>query len=172
MVSTLPAPIGDGVAAAKIATGFATVTCALLMAGVAQGPRAGETGPALQLKPGQEVTFPVAIVDGRVTPGAARVSRPGATRPQIGEITVSVVKHGLSPYAELAASEKTTEPVDFVATGLIGDIKIDEVVICGRLDGSVSIRIAAGSWRVSLNRFFVRQNSPATTGEGGLGCPK
>ena len=69
-----------------------------------------------------------------------------------------MVKHGLSPYAEITASEKTSEPVDFVATGLIGDIKIDEVVLCGQIDGPATNRIASGSWRVSLNRFSIRQS--------------
>ena len=95
----------------------------------AQAPAA-----TVDLKPGQEVTFPVAVADGRVTLGAARASKPGTVQPKDGEITVSFVKHGLSPYADLTATEKTSDPVDFVATGLIGDIKIDEVVICGRLD--------------------------------------
>jgi hypothetical protein len=113
---------------------------------------------AVDLKPGQEVIIPVTIADGRVTLGAARLSRAGTAQPRNGEITVSMVKHGLSPYADLSASEKTSEPVDFVATGLVGDIKIDEVVICGRLDAPAANRIASGSWRVSLNRFSVRQN--------------
>ena len=120
-------------------------------AGPAQNP-----GATLDLKPGQELTFSVAVAEGRVTLGPARLSMPGAAQPKDGEITVRMVKHGLSPYAELTASEKTSEPVDFVATGLIGDIKIDEVVICGRLDAPAANRIASGSWRVSLNRFSVR----------------
>lgn len=115
-------------------------------------------GPTLDLKPGQEMTFPVSIADGRVTFGSARASRPGTASPKAGEITVNVVKQGLSPYAELTASEKTPAPVDFVATGLIGDIKIDEVKLCGRLDGPTSTRIYSGSWRISLNRFSVRQS--------------
>jgi len=71
---------------------------------------------------------------------------------------VSFVKHGLSPYAELTASEKTAAPVDFVATGLVGDIKIDEVRLCGQIDAPATNRIASGAWRVSLNRFSVRQS--------------
>lgn len=122
-------------------------------AGVAQSP-----ATTVDLKAGQEVTFPVAVIDGRVTLGPARVSKPGAAQPKDGEIAVSVVKHGLSPYAELTASEKTPEPVDFVATGLIGDIRIDEVVLCGRLDAPATNRISSGAWRVSLNRFTVRQS--------------
>ena len=176
MVSVRPTLIGDGVAAARIpAAAFATATCALLIAAPAEGACAAELASAVALKPGEEVTFPVAIADGRVILGAARASKPGTARPKDGEITVSMVKHGLSPYAELTASEKTAAPVDFVATGLIGDIKIDEVVICGSLDAPASSRIASGSWRVSLNRFVVRRNeqaTPAASGEGGLGCPK
>lgn len=115
-------------------------------------------GATVDLKPGQEMTFSVAALEGGVALGQARLSRPGAAQPKDGEISVSVVKRGLSPYAELTASEKTKEPVDFVATGLIGDIKIDEVVLCGRLEAPATNRIASGSWRVSLNRFTVRQS--------------
>ena len=119
---------------------------------------AQEVGPMLDLRPEQEVTFPVAIVDGRVTLGPARVSKTGTAEPKDGEITVSVVRNGSSPYADLTASEKTSAPVDFIATGLIGDIKIDEVRLCGRLDAPSSTRIYSGSWRISLNRFAVSQD--------------
>jgi hypothetical protein len=117
---------------------------------------AQDLGPTLDLKPGQEVTVPVAIVDGKVKLGPARASKVGSAQPRDGEITVGVIKQGLSPYAQLKASEKTPAPVDFIATGLIGNIKIDEVRLCGRLDAPASTRIASGSWRVSLNRFAVR----------------
>ncbi len=128
---------------------------------------------AIDLKPGQEVVFPVAIADGKVTLGAARASRAGTAESKNGEVTVSFVRHGLSPYADLTASEKTSEPVDFVATGLIGDIKIDEIVICGRLDAPASNRIASGSWRVSLNRFSVRQTGQESgMTEERLQCPR
>jgi len=140
-----------------------------------EAARAQHLGPTLDLKPGQEMAVPVAVAGGRVTLGRPRLSRPGAAQPKEGEIVVSVIKHGLSSYADLAATEKTAEPVDFVATGLIGDIKIDEVVLCGRLDGPATARIASGSWRVSLNRFSVRPNgqeAPAATGGGGLRCPR
>jgi hypothetical protein len=118
-------------------------------------------GPAVDLRPGQEVTIPVTIADGKVTPGPARVSRPGAAKPKDGEITVGFVKQGLSPYAMLTATEKTPAPVDFIATGLIGDIKIDEVKLCGRLDATSSTRIASGSWRVALSRFSVGEGLEA-----------
>ncbi len=120
--------------------------------------RAQSVGPELDLRPGQEITFAVAAADGRVTLGPARVSKPGTAQPKDGEITVAVVKHGLSPYADLTAREKTADPVDFIATGLVGGIKVDEVRLCGRLDAPATNRIASGSWRVSLNRFSIRQS--------------
>jgi hypothetical protein len=55
--------------------------------------------------------------------GKPRLLRPGAAQPKDGEIAVNVVKHDASPYADLTASEKTSAPVDFVATDLIGNIK-------------------------------------------------
>jgi hypothetical protein len=110
-----------------------------------------------------EIAFSVAIADGHVTPGKARLLRSDAASVGDGEIRVSVVKHDSSPYADLTASEKTSASVDFVATGLIGDIKIDEVKLCGRLDAPTSAHIYSGSWRISLNRFSV--------GHGGEACP-
>ena len=123
---------------------------------------AQDIGPTIDLRPGQEVTFPIAIADGKVTAGPARVSKPGGPPPKDGEITVGLVKQGLSPYAMLVATEKTSEPVDFIAAGLIGNIKIDEVKFCGRLETPSSTRIASGSWRIALSRFSV--------GEGLQGC--
>ncbi|SRR5260370_18527995 len=133
----------------------------LAVAAPRDAARAQGLAPTLDLRPGQEVTFPVAIADGRVTLGQARASKPGTARPKDGEITVSVVKHDLSPYAELTASEKTAAPVDFIATGLIGNIKIDEVKVCGRLDAPSSTRIYSGSWRISLNRFAADHDGQA-----------
>ena len=136
----------------------------VLALGSAREAAGGEDlGPTVELKPGQEIAFPVAIVDGHVTPGKARLLRPGAAGPKDSEITVSVVKHDSSPYADLTASEKTSAPVDFVATGLVGNIKIDEVKLCGRLNAPTSAHIYSGSWRILLNRFSVRQ--------GGEACP-
>ncbi len=107
------------------------------------------------MSPGQEITFAVSIADAAVTLGRARLSRPGTAHPGAGEITVSVFKQGRWPYAVLTASERTSAPVDFVATGLVGKIKMDEAVICGRLDAPFSTRIYSGSWRISLHRFAV-----------------
>jgi hypothetical protein len=120
-----------------------------------------DLGPTVDLRPGQEVTFPVTIADGKVVPGPARVSKPGAAAPKDGEITVGFVKQGLSPYAMLTANEKTSAPIDFIAAGLIGNIKIDEVKLCGRLEAPSSTRIASGSWRIALSRFSVGEGLQA-----------
>lgn len=119
------------------------------------GARAQNLGPAVDLKPGRAVAIPVAMAEGLATLGPARAVDPGAA-PKDGEVVVAVVKAGLSPYAALTVREKTARPVDFVATGLIGDIKIDEIKVCGRLDAPIEARIASGSWRISLNRFATR----------------
>lgn len=130
--------------------------CAVWGAALASSAVAQDLGPTVNFKPGLEVLIPVTIADGGVKLGPPRRSNPGRATPKDGEIAVSVVKKGLSPYAELTATEKTTAPVDFVATGLIGDIKIDEIKVCGRLDQPVVGRIASGSWRISLNRLTAR----------------
>ena len=136
-------------------------------------PRAQQVGPSLILKANQEIVFAVSVANGKIGLGPWRLEKPGAGAPKDGEITVGIVKHGLSPYADLTATEKTSAPVDFVATGLIGDIKIDEVVVCGRLDAPATAHIASGVWRVSLNRFAVHAAEASTTrGEGGLPCPR
>ena len=155
------------------ARGFACVL-AVLSAAAPPLALAEQPGLSLDLKPGQEITFLVTVANGRVTLGAPRLTKPGAAQPKDGEVTVGVVKHGLSPYADLTATEKTPNPVDFVATGLIGDIKIDEIVVCGRLDAPAIARIASGAWRVSLNRFSARPGGdpPAPSSEGVPGCPK
>jgi hypothetical protein len=148
---------------------------ALLLLAPALSTAAEGPGSALALKLGQGVTFGATLVNHTVTLGSPRRSTPEAAQPKDGEIAVSIVKHGRSPYAELIASEKTSAPIDFVATGLIGDIKIDEVVVCGRLGEPVSSRIASGSWRVSLSRFTERpagRETPGAIEEGGLPCPK
>ena len=141
---------------------FALGAFVLALGSACEASRAEDLGPTVELKPGKEIAFPVAIVDGQVIPGKPRLLGPGVTQPKDGEIAVNVVKHGSSPYADLTAREKTSTPIDFVATGLIGNIKIDEVKLCGCLDAPTSARIYSGSWGISLNRFSV--------GHGGEGC--
>ena len=153
---------------------FCLAIAAGLLAAVPRWASAQATGPALDLKPGQAIAFAVAVDAGHVALGAARRTKPGTAQPKQGEIAVAVVKHGLSPYADVTATERTSAPIDFVATGLIGDIKIDEIVVCGRLDGPATGGIASGVWRISLNSFIVHPGGdwPPTSGEGGLGCPR
>ena len=54
---------------------------------------------------------------------------------------------GLTPrdkdlYSQILVREATPLPIDFVATGRIGEIKIDEREVCGRLAAPLSQRIA------------------------------
>jgi hypothetical protein len=125
--------------------------CAMLCPPVASG--ADE--PTIVVKRGMETTFPVTILDGRAAIGAPQVSRVGAAVTRDGEITIGVTPGGLTPYATLHVVEKTAAPIDFVATGFIDRIKIDEIVVCGRTDMPVAARIAAGSLRVSAARFAI-----------------
>jgi hypothetical protein len=122
----------------------------LFLCGAAE---ADSVSAIVDVKRGMEATFPVAIVDGRVALGPSRASKLGTAQPKDGEITVGVEPGGMTPYAHLRVVEKTSAPIDFVATGFIDRIMIDEIVLCGRLDMPVSEKIAAGSLHVSLGRF-------------------
>jgi hypothetical protein len=116
------------------------------------------------LKPGQELTIPIAVVDGQVVVGAPRLSKLGTAAPKDGEITVGLTPAPMGSYTEtVTATEKTAAPIDFLATGVNAFVKIDEAVICGRLDAPSSARIAVASWRVVLRGFEV--------GKGGPSCP-
>jgi hypothetical protein len=169
------APDADGTSRMPILrAGVPLALAAGIVASPSRCASAEAAASAFDLKPGQEMTFAALASEGRVTLGLPRLTKPGTAQPKEGEIAVALVKHGLSPYADLTATEKTSKPIDFVATGLIGDIKIDEIVACGRLDAPATARIASGVWRVSLNSFAVHPGGDpsATAGEGGLGCPK
>ena len=113
-------------------------------------PRAAK----LDLKAGQELTIAIAVVDGHVTLGAPRLSKLGTAQPREGEVTVGLTAGDKATLlSQLLVTERTSVPIDFVATGLIGEIKIDERVICGRTDAPVTGHIGSVSWRVSLNTF-------------------
>jgi hypothetical protein len=127
----------------------------------AAGAASGD-GPSFALKPGEELTIPAAITDGRVVLGSPHASRLGAVRPRGGEITVGLEREKGTLYDKITATEKTSAPIDFVATGLVGDIKIDERVICGRLDAPSEMHIGSVSWRIVLRDFEV--------GKGGQNC--
>ncbi len=116
------------------------------------------------LKPGEELTIPVAVVNGQIVVGAPRASKLGTAAPKEGEIVVGLAPAPMGSYYEtVTAAEKTSAPIDFLATGVNAYVKIDEAVICGRLDAPSSARIAVASWRVWLNGFAV--------GQGGPSCP-
>jgi hypothetical protein len=118
-----------------------------------------EAKDALELRPGFELTIPIQIADGRIVIGAVRRSKLGADQAKAGELTVGVAPGGHSPYAQVSVVERTSAPLNFVATGFIGGTKIDEIVLCGRLDGPISSRIAAGSWRIVLSQFEVADSA-------------
>jgi hypothetical protein len=116
---------------------------------------------AFDLHPGQELTFAVTIAAGKVAL-APRTSKPDAAEPKEGEMTISLSRRDKEGYEHVTVVEKTSLPIDFVATALVGDVKIDERVLCGRLDGPASSRIGANNWRVRAHDFEV--------GKGGASC--
>ena len=118
------------------------------------GAASGDSlAPALVAHPPGDVVFSVAFIDDQPVLGAPKPAKLGAGAPQDGEILLSVQPPGLAPYARFTVLEKTARPVDFVITGLIDSIKIDEVEICGRLGSAIAGKIAAGARKLSLNRF-------------------
>jgi hypothetical protein len=125
---------------------------------------AGDGAPqAVDLRAGQETTFAITIADGKVVIGPARLSKQGSAQPKDGEVTVGLGPRDAKTLREdVIAVEKTSAPIDFIATGLIGATKIDEAVVCGRLDAPASAHIGAVSWRVRLHDF--------TIGKGGSTC--
>jgi hypothetical protein len=114
---------------------------------------AGADAQAFDLKAGQEVTFAVTVADGKVTVGSPRASKLGAAQPKDGEITVGLAARDKTLYEQVTVTEKTAVPINFLATGLVGGTKIDEAVLCGRIDAPVSQRIGAMSWKVRLHDF-------------------
>jgi hypothetical protein len=124
---------------------------------------AAESGAqAFDIHPGQTLTFVVTILAGKVVVTPPRASKSGAETPKDSEMTVSLSPRDKTMYEQITVVEKTSLPVDFVATGLVGNIKIDERVLCGRLDAPASSRIGAANWRVRLHDFEV--------GKGGANC--
>jgi hypothetical protein len=129
------------------------------------GPRialaADNTPQAVDLRAGQEATFAVTIADGKVVIGPARLSKQGTVQPRDGEVTVGLGPRDAKTLREdVIAVEKTSAPIDFIATGLIGATKIDEAVVCGRLDAPASAHIGAASWRVRLHDFTIGKGGP------------
>jgi hypothetical protein len=143
-------------AAPRMGAGFsrsAMIVAAILAAPAALGANAD--GPRFEVKPGQELTIPITIADGHAVAGVPRVSKIGVAQPKDGEITVGLEREKGELYDKITATEKTSVPIDFVATGLIGEIKIDERVVCGRLDAPAEMRIGSVSWKIVLRDFEV-----------------
>jgi hypothetical protein len=114
------------------------------------------------VKPGTEVTIPIAIVDGKAVAGDPRVAKLGASPPKDGEITVGLDRIKGEFYNQITVSEKTAQPINFLVTGLNGGTKIDETWVCGRIDGPITTRIGSVPWRFWVNGFEV--------GKGGGSC--
>ena len=129
--------------------------CGLVAPFAAFGAESGEQG--FDLKAGQEVTFTVTVADGKVTVGAPRASKLGAAQPKDGEITIGLTMKDKTLYEQVRVAEKTTVPIDFLATGLVGGTKIDEAVLCGSIEAPTSKRIGAMSWKVRVHDFEARK---------------
>ncbi len=114
------------------------------------------------VKPGMELTIPIAIVDGKAVAGVPRLGALGASPPKDGEITVGLDRIKGEFYNQITVSEKTAQPVDFLVTALNGGTKIDETEICGRLDAPILARVGSTAWRFSVNGFEL--------GKGGADC--
>jgi len=129
-----------------------------LLAVLAAAPAyAAEKKPAAPfvLKSGQELTFSVSVADGKATLGAPKLGKLGTVQPQEGEITVGLTPRDKDLYSQLLIVEKTAAPIDFIATGHIGEIVIDEREVCGRLGSPFQQRIGGTSWSVVLREFVV-----------------
>lgn len=123
----------------------------------ASSAESGDQG--FDLRAGQEITFAVAIgADGKAAIGAPHPSKLGAAQPRAGEITVGLTPKDKTLYEQVTVTEKTPVPINFLATGLVGGTKIDEAVLCGRLDAPFSARIGAMSWKVRVHDFEVAKD--------------
>ncbi len=107
----------------------------------------------LVLKAGQALTFPARVEGGKIVLGPARRGVFGKMTPGPGEMTVGLSPRDKDLYDHLVIEEKTGAPIDFVATGLIGEIKIDERVVTGSVAAPVTQRIGGTSWTVWLHEF-------------------
>ena len=130
-------------------------SCALALA-LSSAQAAGPPPGTLDLHPPGEFTFAVTFVGDQATLGPVTSSTRGTAKTADGSITVTIDPSGMAPYAKVTVVEKTPAPVDFVITGLIDSIKIDEIEICGSNEMTVTAKVAAGARRLNLNRFAAR----------------
>ena len=72
-------------------------------------------------------------------------------------MTVGLSGRDNTLHEQVILTEKTPVPIDFLATGLVGGTKIDEAVLCGRIEAPTSAHIGAVSWRVSVHAFEARK---------------
>jgi len=107
------------------------------------------------VKPGTELTIPIAIVDGKALAGVPRLAALGASPPKDGEITIGLDRIKGEFYNQITVSEKTAQPINFLVTGLNGGTKIDETEVCGRLDAPITTRVGSVPWRFWVNGFEV-----------------
>jgi hypothetical protein len=105
------------------------------------------------VKPGMQLTIPIAIVDGKAVAGDPRAAALGAGPPKDGEIIVGLDRIKGEFYNQITVTERTAQPIDFLVTGLNGGTKIDETEICGRLDAPITARIGSVPWRFWVNGF-------------------
>jgi hypothetical protein len=117
-------------------------------------PPQAKTQP-FDVKPGMELTIPIAIIDGKAVAGVPRLATLGASPPKDGEITVGLEREQGTLYNQIAVVEKTAQPINFLVTGANGDIKIDETEICGRLDAPIAAHIGSIPWQFRLNGFEI-----------------
>ncbi len=139
----------------KRCTRAAAALCCLIFT-VSPALAAGPAKGTLDLHPPGEFTFAVTFNGGETAFGPVTPSARGAAKTPDGSITVTIDPAGLAPYAKVTVVEKTAAPVDFVITGMIDSIKIDEIEICGSNEMAVVAKVAAGARRLNLNRFAAR----------------
>jgi len=126
------------------------------------GAHAAPPKNAFALKAGQQLIFSASVTDGKVTVGTPRLVKLGAEEPKDGEISVGLTPKDKELYSQVIVTEKTAVPIDFVATGHIGEIVIDEREIHGQLGAPFQQHIGGVSWTVVLHEF-----TPTAAAEAG-----
>src|ERR1700690_430468 len=113
------------------------------------------TSHPFDVKPGTELTIPIAIVDGKPVAGVPRLAGLGASPPKDGEITIGLDRIKGEFYNQITVTEKSAQPINFLVTALNGGTKIDETQACGRLDAPVLARVGSTAWRFWVNGFEI-----------------
>jgi hypothetical protein len=132
--------------------------CAFCLLAQSAALPAQQNAHAFELRSGEELTFAATIADGKVVLGTPRLSKFGAAQPKDGEITIGVSARDETLHDQIVVTEKTSAPIDFLATGLNGETKIDEAIVCGRLDAPFTTHIGSVPWRIRLREFEARKD--------------